>query len=394
MAVSITTRNLAIRNPVSTINLNNNAFVVKYYSWQNISRPGLAPLINNDYCFLLIDNFPSSAINYAQNPSGYQVTTFTYLKYPHQRYYQDVPFSSLVHRAPVEMEFIPTVPFGVQSGSNFNMIKIEYPASFTDNAMIKIRDLQVFRPVCYLNNYRIKNCVIDTVAHTMTMSFQFDLATNTRYHLKFSILDSRNADIDGFLASTAVSNVVLMYRPYGAPNWYYTETDQFPTLYSLPTGAAAGPFRSIVAGTPTFGHAVASRLNFVNLQLTFNRTDITGLVFEIASVDKAGTALFGSSAQLTATFMGQSNGGSYPCGNNGLNAGGSVRCILLTGDFSSTGVATRIIMTGFTYQTQMNCRLVFVNPPTVNAYFSVIVRAFGGAVSSLNPYGNQYMGVW
>ena len=100
MAVSITTRNLAIRNPVSNINLNNNAFVVKYYSWQNITQPGLAPLSNNDYSFLLIDNFPSSGISYATNPAPYQVPTFKYLKYPHQRYYQDVPFSSLVHRAP------------------------------------------------------------------------------------------------------------------------------------------------------------------------------------------------------------------------------------------------------------------------------------------------------
>jgi hypothetical protein len=222
MAISITTRNLAIRNPVSNINLNNNAFVVKYYSWQNISQPGLAPLSNDNYCFLKISNFPSSAISYATYPSIYQVPTFSYITYPHQRYYQDTPFSSLVHRAPFEMEFIPTASFATQSGSNYNMIKIVYPSSFTDNSMVKIRDLQVFRPVCYLNNQRIKNCVIDVANNVMTMSFQFALTSGASYHLKFSILDSRNADIDGFLASAAVSNFVLMYKPYGAANWYYT----------------------------------------------------------------------------------------------------------------------------------------------------------------------------
>ena len=51
-------------------------------------------------------------------------------------------------------------------------------------------------------------------------------------------------------------------------------------------------------------------------------------------------------------------------------------------------------MTGFTYATQMNCRFVFVNPPTVGAHFSVMVRAFGGTATALNPYGNQYMGFW
>jgi hypothetical protein len=92
--------------------------------------------------------------------------------------------------------------------------------------------------------------------------------------------------------------------------------------------------------------------------------------------------------------MGQANGGSYPCGNNGLSAGGSVKCLLLTGDYSKTGVVTRIIMTGFTYQSQMNCRFTFVTPLVANAFFSVTVRAFGGPASALNPYGNQFMGSW
>jgi len=75
--------------------------------------------------------------------------------------------------------------------------------------MIKIRDLQVFRPVCYLNNQRIRQCSIDTTNNAITMSFLFALATSSKYHIKVSILDSRNADINGFLSSIAVSNVVL-----------------------------------------------------------------------------------------------------------------------------------------------------------------------------------------
>ncbi len=42
----------------------------------------------------------------------------------------------------------------------------------------------------------------------------------------------------------------------------------------------------------------------------------------------------------------------------------------------------------------MNCRLVFINPSSTGVYFSVIVRAFGGTPTALNPYGNQYMGFW
>jgi hypothetical protein len=93
-------------------------------------------------------------------------------------------------------------------------------------------------------------------------------------------------------------------------------------------------------------------------------------------------------------FMSQDNGGSYPCGNNGYSAGGNVRCILLNGDFANAGVVTRIIMTGFTYINQMNCRFLFYNQPNTNTYFSVTVRAFGGISSATNPYGNLYMGDW
>ncbi len=37
MAVSVMTRSLAVRNPISNLNTNNNQFIVKYYTWQNIS---------------------------------------------------------------------------------------------------------------------------------------------------------------------------------------------------------------------------------------------------------------------------------------------------------------------------------------------------------------------
>lgn len=79
MAVSIITRNLAIRNPFSTLSLNKNNFQVNYYSWQNISQPALNPRSNNYYCFLTITNFIAGAISYNTYPSGYQIPTFRYI---------------------------------------------------------------------------------------------------------------------------------------------------------------------------------------------------------------------------------------------------------------------------------------------------------------------------
>lgn len=54
------------------------------------------------------------------------------------------------------------------------------------------------------------------------MGFLFTLVMDTTYHIKFSLLDSRNADIDGFLATLSASKVVFMYKPYGTSTWYYT----------------------------------------------------------------------------------------------------------------------------------------------------------------------------
>ena len=63
------------------------------------------------------------------------------------------------------MEFYPTVTFSTSSGSNYHLIKVVYPSTFGDADMFKIRDLQVFRPVCYLNNQRIRQCQINTATN-------------------------------------------------------------------------------------------------------------------------------------------------------------------------------------------------------------------------------------
>lgn len=52
------------------------------------------------------------------------------------------------------------------------------------------------------------------------MSFQFALSAYTTYHLKFSLLDSRNADVDGFLPISAVSSLIFIVRPYAIANGY------------------------------------------------------------------------------------------------------------------------------------------------------------------------------
>lgn len=271
---------------------------------------------------------------------------------------------------------------------------VSYGTIFNDNAQIKLRDLEVFRPMCYLANNRVRKCTIDTTLNVITMSFQFGLSINTIYHIMFSVVDPRNPDINGFYPTQAISDIVVSYVLSGSSTVYYTETEKFPTLYSLPTGATQGPFRGIIAGTVEYGQATASQLNVVNLKLTFNRTDITGLVFDIPLIDSQSNYLFTSGGAIAGAFLGLEDGSTYPCGNNGFSAGGNVKCLVKTGVYTDLTIPTRIIMTDFTYVSTMNCRFLITNPETVGSFFSVRVRAYGGAKTSSNLYGNQFMGEW
>ncbi len=177
------------------------------------------------------------------------------------------------------MIFIPHATFPTATGNNLHTIKITYPSSFGDYDMFTIRDLQIFRPVCYLANNRISRCTINTASNYIILNFQFGLTLETKYHIKVSLIDPRNPDVNGFTSAAAVSNLLVEYQISPSVTIYYMETDQFPSLYTLPSGINAGPFRGIIDGAIEYGHAMPSALNVINLRLTFNRTDITGLVF-------------------------------------------------------------------------------------------------------------------
>ena len=117
-------------------------------------------------------------------------------------------------------------------------------------------------------------------------------------------------------------------------------------------------------------------------------------MFEIPLIDAAGTQLYPTASKFTAAFFDLDNGATYPCGNNGFGAGGNPKCIILNGDNQYGMTPTRIIMTDFTYSSQMNCRFLFMNPETNGAYFSVKVKAYGGDPSATNLYGDKFMGEW
>ena len=117
-------------------------------------------------------------INYADNPTGFAPPALSYLRYPHQRYYDETPYT-LTHYAPFEFMFRPGENFNSLSGSNYHIITVYYGTDFTDTTELKLKDLTVFKPVCYLANNRVRKCTIDTANNKITMSFQFALTANS-----------------------------------------------------------------------------------------------------------------------------------------------------------------------------------------------------------------------
>jgi hypothetical protein len=116
------------------------------------------------------------------------------------------------------------------------------------------------------------------------------------------------------------------------------------------------------------------------------------LVFEFNTLDNADSQMYSTSTAYDNAFYNVKDGEPYPCGNNGLSAGGNVKCFLFRGDYLYTGTPTKIVMTDFTYVSQMNCRFIFINSDAVNRWLTVKVKAYGGVKSATNLYGDKYMG--
>lgn len=87
-----------------------------------------------------------------------------------------------------------------------------------------INDLTIYKPVCYLNNNRVKRCVLDTTGRTVRMEFQFGLAASTVYYASVSILDPRNPDNYGFLYTpnpiVSITCLKVYLQASGGTNYY------------------------------------------------------------------------------------------------------------------------------------------------------------------------------
>jgi hypothetical protein len=174
------------------------------------------------------------------------------------------------------------------SGSNYHTLTLAYNSNLFVSGQAATLDLAYFKPVCYIKSTRIKRCTIDSTAKTIVAQFQFALANSELVDIYFSVLDPRNPNTEGFLynpgasSNSAIFNI-LRLQPSGGTT-YYVESDPLLALYSLPSLASSGPHNGISSATFSGYHTQANRLNFIQFQVTFARTDVTGLVIELPMV--------------------------------------------------------------------------------------------------------------
>ena len=191
-----------------------------------------------------------------------------------------------------------------------------------------------------------------------------------------------------------MSKVRIDLTPNGGTNLAY-ESQAFPAKETHVGGVGAAlPQRGIKYAEIDYATKMTGKLNLIDMTFYTNRTDITGLQFEVPLVNPINGVVY-SSNSLSA-FFSISDGGEYPCGNNdpGDSGTSNPKCFIYNGVNTEMGFPTIITMFDITYTSRIKARLLIYNPDVDGVWFSINVKAFSGTPSEESTYGKQYVGYW
>lgn len=145
--------------------------------------------------------------------------------------------------------------------------------------------------------------------------------------------------------------------------------DPAPAFSSLPTGVTAGPHNGITRGTVSYGHGMAGLMNYLEIGLTFGRTDVNSLVVELPGLYYDDSVVWGSEF-VTGEWQ-FSDGQPYPCATQGSS---QLKCLFkLGGELSPF----RIIILDLPSSSPLTFILPLFNP-SAPAWVSARVLAFAG----------------
>lgn len=168
---------------------------------------------------------------------------------------------------------------GTPTGA-LHRLQLLFGSNYLYKAYATTLDLAYNKPVCYLDNNIIQRCGIDATNKLIYMDFDFSIPVGEPIHVKFSVLDSRNPEVDGFryIGGTDVSTVEVDLIANGAT--YVFQTRPFPAKETQVGGTGNPlPQRGIHNGTADWATNLINKLNVIDITLFVNRSDITGLQF-------------------------------------------------------------------------------------------------------------------
>jgi hypothetical protein len=74
--------------------------------------------------------------------------------------------------APFSFDIFLPVSYPGSSAPNYHTLTVHYGANFTTiTSVTRVWDLYYYKPVCYLNNNRVRRCAINSATNSILMQF-------------------------------------------------------------------------------------------------------------------------------------------------------------------------------------------------------------------------------
>jgi hypothetical protein len=288
---------------------------------------------------------------------------------------------------PFRLRLKSPATFSLQSGLLYNKIAVRYGTAFKIQSTIQNSDLVEFKLTCLLAGQLQENCVLDLATTTVNVYFQSALALNTVFDLFITLANPKDDYKSGFLFETtasAMQGVTVVFQPQGSTQ-SIVQLDPAPVFYSLPTGVVNGPHNGITAGSVSVGHGSTGLLNWLELSLTFGRTDINSLVLELPGLYYDQTAVWGTEFSLGDWVF--EDGQPYPCASPG--AASTIKCVFKAGGDLSP---FRIIITDLPAVSPLVFTVPLFNPSAAGVWVSARILAFAGTQPTDSLLGEKFAG--
>lgn len=161
----IETRGFSIINPINNPSINQNQFIIRYYTWKTATEPVIYAN-SDDYAF-----FRQDSSNIASSTIFSYVTTFldkhTSLSIPREPYVNEFePGSGDVgtNRMKTPFEFIVKAMaiFSAVSGGSYHEVRLTFGSYYTTPSLNQqiSNDLYIYTPTCHLNGVLLHYCVV------------------------------------------------------------------------------------------------------------------------------------------------------------------------------------------------------------------------------------------